>query len=515
MQDNADHHNSHARKKQQALQYVLERDQWSSGVQQRCLQQTAADVERLRRELSAAERERDAARRALDQISAERDAAQRSADDSRRQQRLSQQQLETLQTSLAQANAKLSNAAAYNEVPPVAEPRPVPARCGAVLGRVALATVAVLAVGLLLTTTAVHDAQSHVAGKRKLDNTAMTALEAKAVVVDDIKTAGERKTQPTSGKRKTRFAAQPAKHRQWGPLLYLPKDAPERPTAGFDPLVKQIQGNLLTLGFDIGEADGFKGARTRLALDEFRGLYLSSVDKQPAEGDLAVIIQNYAGLARADAARFGVDQGVVAAIRLASVRTGVDFSYLMKLAAAESNFNPRSESDSSSATGLFQFTHDTWLHTLRKHGQTYGLSDYAAKIGVRTTSGGYVRPIMSDHTVYRHLLALRKNPRLSAMMAAESVRDNQARLAYSFDREPAQADLYLTHFLGADGAITFLKALQENPDAFAVDMFPEAARSNQGIFHPKTCNPRTVDEVYALFGEKFSTERYDDIAANN
>jgi len=47
-----------------------------------------------------------------------------------------------------------------------------------------------------------------------------------------------------------------------------------------------------------------------------------------------------------------------------------------------------------------------------------------------------------------------------------------------------------------------------------VDIFPEAARSNRDIFHPKTCNPRTVDEVYEFFGEKFSTRRYDEFAAN-
>jgi hypothetical protein len=95
------------------------------------------------------------------------------------------------------------------------------------------------------------------------------------------------------------------------------------------------------------------------------------------------------------------------------------------------------------------------------------------------------------------------------MMAAESVKDNVRKLTRSFDRAPSQADLYLTHFLGPDGAISFLRALNDTPDALAVDMFPAAAQSNQDIFHPKTCKPRTVDEVYELFGEKFSALRYD------
>ena len=116
--------------------------------------------------------------------------------------------------------------------------------------------------------------------------------------------------------------------------------------------------------------------------------------------------------------------------------------------------------------------------------------------------------------MYQHLLALRKNPRIAAMMAAETVRDNQQKLAYSFDREPTQADLYLTHFLGADAAITFLRSLEQSPSVHAVELFPEAASSNHAIFHPQVCEPRTVNEVYALFGEKFTTSRYDDLGTN-
>jgi hypothetical protein len=279
--------------------------------------------------------------------------------------------------------------------------------------------------------------------------------------------------------------------------------------------VKAQQENLLTLGFAIGKADGFNGERTRQAMAEFRALYLPDSARQLQDAELAVIISTYANLARSDAARFGIDQGVVAAIRLSSVRTGVDFSYLMKLAATESNFKPASEAATSSATGLYQFTRDTWLNTLKKYGEKFGLvADYAANIEYIKTRSGYQRPFVRDQALYKHLLALRKNPRISAMMAAETVLDNQKILAYSLDREPTQTDLYLTHFLGTDEAITFLRSLEQSPDAHAVELFPEAASSNRDIFHPKSSEPRTVDEVYALFGEKFTTRRYDDLGAN-
>ena len=261
--------------------------------------------------------------------------------------------------------------------------------------------------------------------------------------------------------------------------------------------------------------DSGAGPRTRQAIDEFRSLYLPEDAPQLEDADLAVIIANYANLARSDAARFGVDHGIVAAIRLSSVRTGVNFSYLMKLAATESNFKPDSKSATSSATGMYQFTRDTWLNVIKTYGPKYGLvAGFANNIDYYTTRSGYRRPVVRDKAMYQHLLALRKNPRLSAIMAAEMVRDNQQKLVYSFDREPTEADLYLTHFLGTDAAIDFLRSLEHNPDVHAVELFPRAASSNHDIFHPKTCEPRTVDEVYALFGQKFNHRRFDDLADN-
>ena len=146
--------------------------------------------------------------------------------------------------------------------------------------------------------------------------------------------------------------------------MLIPETADKKLHSVFDPIVKEQQKNLLTLGFNVGKADGSKGARTRQAIAEFRALYLPDSGKQMNDADLAVLMASYADLARSDAARFGIDHGIVAAIRLSSIRTGVDFSYLMKLAAAESNFEPKSKSATSSATGIYQFTRDTWLNTL-------------------------------------------------------------------------------------------------------------------------------------------------------
>jgi peptidoglycan hydrolase-like protein with peptidoglycan-binding domain len=344
----------------------------------------------------------------------------------------------------------------------------------------------------------------------------LDTLEVLPATASGAVTAGQTNDSPPpqTKKHRTRFAALTrSSHRQWGPPLLLqePLQDTGADTRQFDPVVKTQQENLLALGFAVGKADGFTGPRTERALEEFKALYLSSADlKRPlSDAALIAITRNYADLARGDASHFKVDQGVLAAIRLSSVRTGIDFAYLMKLAAVESNFNPTSKAAGSSATGLYQFTRDTWLNTVKAYGDNYGLGVYTEQIDYIIDRDGNRRPVVRDKAVYRHLLDLRTNPRVSAMMAAELVKNNLQRLVRSFDRTPSQADLYLTHFLGTDGAISFLKALDETPDALAVDMFPAAAQSNQDIFHPKTCRPRTVDEVYALFGQKFNTSRYD------
>jgi hypothetical protein len=382
--------------------------------------------------------------------------------------------------------------------------------------RATVAAVSVLAFVSLLSASVFHDAQSNVKENNQPEVSAISVLENGQIVRGKYHSASDRKAPPRSGKEKTRLArAIEATQHQWGPLLVLPSPEAKKRYYAFDPLVKEQQENLLTLGFDIGEADGFKGLRSRQAIAEFRALYLPDSAKQLKDAELTVIIATYANLARSDAGRFGIDHGIVAAIRLSSVRTGVNFSYLMKLAAAESNFKPAIEAATSSATGIYQFTHNTWLNTLKTHGAKYGLvGEYAANIEHYVTVYGYQRPKVRNEAMYQHLLELRKNPRVSAIMAAEMIRDSEVLLAHSFDRKPTQTDLYLTHFLGNDAAITFLRSLEQSPDVHAVELFPEAANSNRHIFHPSASAPRTVDEVYALFDAKFSTRRYDDFAAN-
>lgn len=375
--------------------------------------------------------------------------------------------------------------------------------------RLTIVTTGAFAITALVSTGAVHDVQSSISNNELTAASVFSALANAQITSSESPSATAAKPSPRPG---VFISTEDVSQRQWGPSLFKPKAVARKHHNGFDPQVKQQQEYLMALGFDLDKADGFKGPGTQRVIAEFRALYLPVTSIQIQDGALTVIMEAFAKLAHEDAARYGIDQGVAAAIRLGSMRTGVDLSYLVKLAATESSFNPASEATNSSAAGLYQFTRNTWLNTLKRHGASYGaVADYAANIRYSSTRTG---PFVRNQAIYQHLLDLRKNPRLAAIMAAETVRDHQQKLAQSLAREPSETDLYMAHFLGINNAITFLQSLQQSPDRHAVELFPRAARNNRNIFQPSTCAPRTVDEVYALMDEKFSSRRYDDYKAN-
>src|SRR3546814_18350134 len=72
---------------------------------------------------------------------------------------------------------------------------------------------------------------------------------------------------------------------------------------------------------------------------------------------------------------------VLDAVQNASARSGIDFDYLFDVARVESGYNPAARASTSSARGLYQFTKQTWLATLDRHGSNPGLAWAAAAIG--------------------------------------------------------------------------------------------------------------------------------------
>lgn len=185
--------------------------------------------------------------------------------------------------------------------------------------------------------------------------------------------------------------------------------------------------------------------------------------------------------------------GTRGAIAHAAERTGVDFDYLLAQARIESGMNPRAQARTSSASGLYQFIDQTWLATLDKHGEQLGYGDMARAI---ETSGGRAR--VTDPAMRDAIMGLRFDPQAASLMAGALATDNRAALTPVLGREPDASELYLAHFLGADGASRFLTTLTSDPDASAAAILPRAAGANRAIFYEAGGSARSVQEVMGV-----------------
>lgn len=195
-------------------------------------------------------------------------------------------------------------------------------------------------------------------------------------------------------------------------------------------------------------------------------------------------------------AGYKIDGDVLSSIRGAAKKTGVNFSYLMAQAAQESSFNTDAKAATSSATGLYQFLDSTWMQMVKEHGGKHGLGRYAAAIEVSVRGGYTVR----DPALKQEILNLRKDAKIAAVIGAEFALGNKEALERNLNRQVGGAEMYLAHFLGAQGATKFLSAVDRNADLPAARLMPEAAAANRGVFYDKeTGRPRTVGEVFRMF----------------
>lgn len=183
---------------------------------------------------------------------------------------------------------------------------------------------------------------------------------------------------------------------------------------------------------------------------------------------------------------------VVAALERASMRTGVDFDYLLRTAKRESGLESQAKATTSSAAGLFQFIEQTWLQTVKKYGSEFGLDRYADAID----AGANGRHKVSDPALRQEILALRHDPEASSLMAGALTRESEAALEAALGRPASKGELYAAHFLGAGGAARLIEALGEAPGGQAAKLFPRAAAANKAIFYDDAGTPRTVAQVY-------------------
>ena len=194
---------------------------------------------------------------------------------------------------------------------------------------------------------------------------------------------------------------------------------------------------------------------------------------------------------------------VTGAIQQAAKATGTSFQYLLATAKVESNLNPNAAAKTSSAGGLFQFIEQTWLGTMKEAGASFGYGGYANAIS-RNASGRYV---VADPAMKAAILALRRDPTANSLMAGALTRSNAAVLSQKLGRAPSDSELYMAHFLGANGAAKLIGRSEQQPGASAISVFPGAARANRSVFFNKDGRPRNVAEVSAELSGRFQVAR--------
>lgn len=205
-----------------------------------------------------------------------------------------------------------------------------------------------------------------------------------------------------------------------------------------------------------------------------------------------------------------VPQSLAFVLNRAGDKSGVDFDYLLQTAIRESSLDPSAKARTSSAVGLFQFLEGTWLDVMKAEGPRLGYQRYADAIS-QTGDGRFV---IQDSQLRAEVLKLREDPEIAADLAAAFTRRNGTYLNERFGRMPSAGELYIAHFLGANGAAQLFEAGLKNPDQIAANLFPRQAEANRAIFYAQG-EPRTIREVYKALVAKHGapTSRQAEFAA--
>lgn len=151
--------------------------------------------------------------------------------------------------------------------------------------------------------------------------------------------------------------------------------------------------------------------------------------------------------------------------------------YLKATALVESGGRAGIKAGTSSAGGLFQFIDSTWSATVKEMGKDYTAKD-------------------------------KYDPKKAAEVMKYFTEKQKSQLEKSLKTtDLSNTDLYMAHFLGAEGAAQFIKGMRQKPDAIGAEMFPKAAKANLNIFYDvdkknNTSRPRTLAEIYKLMERK-------------
>lgn len=170
-----------------------------------------------------------------------------------------------------------------------------------------------------------------------------------------------------------------------------------------DTRIEERQDLLAVIGLPTGRSDGRMGVGTRIQMREFLILYGPLFGSTDFNRDLNASdtesLREFATRAKADAKTYKLSTASAAALRLASLRTGVRMDRL-----ADADGSP--------------LVNETWLYLIKTRGADYGLGFFADHITLTDKAISVDNPF-----VHRQILELKKNPRLDAVMSAEYMKN--------------------------------------------------------------------------------------------
>lgn len=196
--------------------------------------------------------------------------------------------------------------------------------------------------------------------------------------------------------------------------------------------------------------------------------------------------------------RFGtqkVQRSIVERVVKAAAETGSDPALLLSIADKESSFILKAKASTSSASGLFQFIDSTWMTAMKAFGWRHLQQE------AKAPQAEGAKPAVAA-TSRSEILKLRNDPYLSAVLAAEILKREGAKISEEIGRELTAGETYLIHFLGPDDAKRFMAKMDQDPQIPAAKLLPRPARANRSIFFASLngrLKPKSLREVHDAF----------------